>query len=112
MTGKWQAIIDTISVVSKDSIRKDKIKSMLDYDRTVDEQVLDNLYIAEILNLAEYKYRMSQFVVRSMESTHFAKERIKEAEEKGDNYDPMMFYGFVRPRMGNPIEEKIYDVKP
>lgn len=107
MTDKWQTILEAISVVNLDTIKKDKINAMLDYDRTVDAQVLDNLYIAKVLTLAEYKWRMSQYIVRSMEVTHYAKERLKKAEEQGEEYSPMQFYGFGRPYMGGPIEDTI-----
>lgn len=107
MTERWKSIIDAISVVKHESVNFNTIKSLLDNDTTIDAQVLDNLYMSGFLTLADYKYRMSQYIVRMMEITHYAKERIERAEEEGDNYSPMRFYGLQRENAGFAIEDAI-----
>lgn len=107
MDEKWRAIIDCISAVKPECVNAEKIKMMLDFDRTTDMQVLDNLYILGVLSLEEYKQRASCRIEWMKESIHWAEERVKMANEKGTEYDPMIFYGFGRAYMGAGIESEL-----
>lgn len=107
MKKRWEEIIDAVSVVKPECVNTERINMMLDLDMTVDAQALDNLYILGALSLDEYKRRMSRHVEYMKEVIHWAEERIKTANEKGTEYNPMIFYGFGRAYMGAGIEEKL-----
>lgn len=104
MTARWEQIIESISYVNPETIDKEKIKSMLKYDRTHDEQVLDSLYLLKVLTSDEYKDVLSKYAERLKERMRYVDERLKMAEEKGNEYNPMIFYGFGRAYMGGAIE--------
>ena len=104
MNEKWRALIDSISSVKPECVNTEKVLMMLDFDRTADTQVLDNLYILGVLSLEEYKKRMALRIEWMKESIHWAEEQLKRAEEKGKDYNPMGFYGFGRVYMGAGIE--------
>lgn len=112
MTDRWQKIIETLSVVKSESVKVDTIKSMLDYDRTFDSQVLDNLYILGILSLDEYKARIAAYIERLKETIHWAEDQLKTADEKGAYYNPMIYYGFCSPYRGAAIENKVNGWEP
>lgn len=104
LSARWEQIIESISYVKHDTIYKEKIKSILKYDRTHDDQVLDSLYLLKVLSLDEYKEYISKYADRLKEAVQWVDERIKVADEKGDEYNPMIFYGFGRGYMGAAIE--------
>ena len=64
MTAMWERIIESISYVKLKTINKEKIKSILEYDRTHDSQVLDSLYILGVLTIEEYTAAMERYIVR------------------------------------------------
>lgn len=108
MTEKWTAIIDAISIVKPESVNADRIKQMLDYDWTVDAQVLDNLYILKVLTLEEYKSKMSSCIKWHKDIIKKEKERLQAAYDRGEDYDPMAFYGFGAAYRGAAIENEIH----
>lgn len=104
MSSRWEHIIESISYVKPECIDKEKIKSILRYDRTHDAQVLDNLYLLKVLTRAEYKAALSKYADRVREEMQWIDKRLDMVNEKGDEYNPMIFYGFGRPYMGAAIE--------
>lgn len=104
MNEKWRAIIDLISVVKPECVNVEKVLMMLDFDRNADTQVLDNLYILGVLSLEEYTKRMVSKIEWMKKSIYWEEERLKSAEEKGKNYNPMIFYGLGRTYLGAGIE--------
>lgn len=111
MNERWQSVIDIVSTVKLECINVDKIISMLNYDRTVDEQVIDSLYIAGILTIREYKQRMLERVKYLEEKTKYVKERIKEAESKENEFNPMIFYALSGQYKGNVIETALNNLE-
>ena len=107
MCERWQRIIDSISYVKPEAIDKEKIKDMLKYDYTHDEQVLDNLYLLGVLTLDEYKEFMVRQLERAKEHIHWLEKRFKDANENGENYNPMIYYGFGGPYFGAAVDFKL-----
>ena len=107
MCERWQRIIDSISYVRPETIDKEKIKNMLKYDYTHDEQVLDNLYLLNVLTLEEYKELMERQLERAKEHMHWLEKRLKDANENGENYNPMIYYGFGGPYFGAAVDFKL-----
>lgn len=107
LTEKWKDIITVLSIIKKDCVDMKKIKNMLDYDVDVNSQVLDNLYVLGIITLDEYKLRMEVCIDRIKNEVKYAEEQLAEANEKGDEYDPMIFYSLSRMFYGAGIEYKL-----
>lgn len=97
-------ILDIINFTNPDSIDKEQIKGMLAFDRTWDSQVLDSLYFRNIFTIEEYKFYLGKYIERLKERLRFEEEYLKEAEEKGDNYNPYTHYGFGIPSYGGVID--------
>lgn len=104
MCQKWQQIIESISYVKPEAIDKEKIKNMLQYDYTHDEQVLDNLYLLGVLTLDEYKRFMERQLERAKSRVHWLEEQLKAANEKGNEYNPLIYYSFGAPYFGAAID--------
>ena len=107
MCEKWQQIIDSISYVKPETIDKEKIKKMLQYDYTHDEQVLDNLYLLGVLTLDEYKELMEKQVEQEKTKIQWLEKRLKDANENGGKYNPMIYYGFGGPYFGAAVDFKL-----
>lgn len=104
MNERWEKILESISYIKPECVDKEKIKSILQYDRTHDAQVLDNLYLLKVLTIDEYKATLSKYADRVKEETQWIDKRLDMVNEKGEEYNPMMFYGFGRAYMGAAIE--------
>ena len=104
MNRKWEQIIDSISCIKEDSIDKEKIKSILKYDHTIDTQVIDNLYLLKVLTVEEYKNLIDEQIERSYADIHFLEERLKGIAEIGERFSPIVFYGFGKPYRGAAVE--------
>ena len=107
MCEKWQQIIDSISYVKPETIDKEKIKKMLQYDYTHDEQVLDNLYLLGVLTLDEYKELMGRQLEQAKANVQWIEKRLKEANENGKKYNPMIYYAFGGPYFGAAVDFKL-----
>lgn len=107
LSEKWKNIIELLSVIHKDSININRLRLVLDCDMEVDSQVLDNLYILGIIPLEEYKARMSKYIERMKNCVEFAEKQLNTANDKGNNYNPMIFYGLNRAYFGAAIENKM-----
>ena len=107
MCERWQRNIDSISYVKPETIDKEKIKKMLKYDYTHDEQVLDNLYLLGVLTLDEYKEFMGRQLERAKEHIHWLEERLADADKNGEKYNPMAYYGFGGPYFGAEVDFKL-----
>lgn len=104
MCQKWQQIIESISYIKPDMIDKEKIKNMLQYDYTHDEQVLDNLYLLGVLTLDEYKRFMERQLETEKEHIRWLEERLKDANENGDKYNPLIYYISCGPSYGAAVD--------
>lgn len=107
MTEKWSKIIDCLWLMKPETVNKDKVLEFLWYDHTVDEQVLDNLFIIGILNPDDYKKHLEKVIEDHELRLKHCKERVKRLEEKGSEFNPMMFYGFGRMDYGRAVEGEI-----
>lgn len=97
MTEKWSRIVNILSFITPEAIDKNKVINLLKCDHTVDEQVLDNLFILEILSTDEYAIQMEK-VIKDMElNLSFCKERVHLAKENGINFNPMIYYNWRSP---------------
>lgn len=92
MTERWSKIIDCLWLMKPETVNKDKVLEFLWYDHTVDEQVLDNLFIIGILNPDDYKKHLEKVIEDHELGLKYCKERVKLLEEKGSEFNPMMFY--------------------
>lgn len=104
MTAKWEQIIESISYVNPETIDKEKIKGVLKYGRMHDTQVIDNLYLLKVLTIDEYKAELSRCIDIMKDHIKWAGERLKDAEKRGEQYNPLIYYGFGRAYMGGGIE--------
>lgn len=109
LSKRWERIIETISSVKLESVNTERVKQLLTYDMEVDAQVLDNLYILGVLTLDEYKEKMSWYIENLKGRAKCAEEQLKNANEKGDKYNPMIFYGFGNTYMGAGIADKSHE---
>lgn len=107
MTEKWEKIIDALSVVKPECVNRDKIKQMMQYDYTVDEQVLDNLYLLGVLTLDEYKERIASRIQHMKGVLKFAEDRLQQANEKVEKFNPLIYYACCGPYRGAVIETEI-----
>lgn len=107
MCERWQRIIDSVSYVKPETIDKEKIKNMLKYDYTHDEQVLDNLYLLGVLTLDEYKEYIERRIDWVKSNLKWLEERLKDANENGEKYNPMAYYGFGGPYFGAAVDFKL-----
>lgn len=106
LSAKWEQIIESISYVKPETIDKEKLKSIIKYDRTNDAQVLDSLYMLDVLSLEEYKEAMKRCIETLKESVIYTEKQLKDAEERGADYNPMIYYGCFRGYMGGAIEHE------
>lgn len=108
MTDRWSPIIDCLWLMKPEALNKDKVLEFLWCDHTVDEQVIDNLFIMGILNPDDYKKQMEKVIKDHELGLKYCKERIKRLEEKGSEFNSMIFYGFGRADFGRAIEGELY----
>lgn len=107
MTKRWETIIDALSVIKPECANMEKIRLMLDYDPTADAQVLDNLYMLKLIPIEEYKERMEKHIKNLKSSLMFAEERVKDASEMGENFDPMVYYALAFSGRGTAVENAL-----
>lgn len=107
MTEKWETIINCLSVVKSECVNMEKIRMMLDYDQTADEQVIDNLYVLKLIPLDEYKKRMEKRLGHLKEVLNETERRLEYAIEKGDDFNPIIFYACAFPYRGTAIENEL-----
>lgn len=106
MTERWSKIIDSLFYMKPEAIDKQKLRLSLSTDYAVDEQVIDNLYIIGVLSLDEYKVQMEKVTKQHERYLDGCKERLRLAEEKGKDFDPMIFYGVNSPNFGQGLNSE------
>lgn len=94
MNEKWRRIIDGLTYVKPEYINKEKIKQTLEYDRSIDGETLDSLYMMKVIDIKEYIEFLSLIIAREQENADFLKNSLEEAAKAGDKFDPMIHYGF------------------
>ena len=98
MLGDYDEILQFIN---PECVNKDSLLCLLDIRGDYDETIIDNLYIKKILNIDEYIKYMERVYKRKEDELKDIKSRISEAKEKGEKFEPHMFYCCC----GNPFGE-------
>lgn len=107
MTEKWEAIINSLSVVKPECANIEKIRFMLDYDPMADAQVLDNLYMLKLIPLDEYKKRIGNHLAHLKVVVNEAERRLQYADEQGEKFDPIIFYACAITGRGTAVENAL-----
>lgn len=97
LSQRWERIIETLSIIKPENVNIDRLKMMLDYDMTVGIEVFDNLYALKLISLDEYKERVSKYIERKNGDAKWDAERLRMANENGECFNPMIFYGYTNP---------------
>lgn len=100
----WSDIIKIASYVNSDCIDREQILLLLSHDRTYSLETLDSLYMRKIITLQEYIKFMDKLIEIEKEKVKWISEYRKEAEEKGEDYQPWIHYGFNSPSYGDVID--------
>lgn len=100
----WEDAIKIISFVKPECIDKEQLLLFLSTDRTYSLETLDSLYMRKIITLQEYIEYMDKLIDREKDNIKWFSEYRKEAEEKEENYQPWIHYGFGSPSYGNVID--------
>lgn len=77
---------------------------MLKWDRTHSIEVLDSLYMRKIITPEEYTGYVRRYIQFMEDNIKWAKERLSEAQEKKDAFDPFVYYGFGMISRGSVID--------
>lgn len=110
LSSRWERIIETLSIVKPEMVNIDRLKMMLDYDMTVGIEVFDNLYTLKLISLDEYKERVSKYIERKNGDAKWDAERLRMANENGEYFNPMIFYGHTNLlSTGTAIDNEIHD---
>ena len=98
MLGDYEEILQFIN---PECVNKESLLCSFDIRGDYDETVIDKLYVKKILNIDEYIKYMEIIYKRKENEIKDIKERISMAKEKGEKFDPHMFYCCC----GNPFGE-------
>lgn len=108
MSEKWREIINVLTFIKKECVNKEKLIQQLEIDYTVDEEVLDNLYILGILDIQEYTKQMEKVTGNTKIRLSLCEKRMEYAKDEKENFTPMSFYGCCNPDCGNAINLEKY----
>lgn len=93
----WNNLIDSLRYLKPEAINKDAIKTLLNYERTFNMEVLDQLYLLKILTIDEYIEYFIKAIEINKNSIKFQEKILREAQEKREDYDPMLHYCCASP---------------
>lgn len=108
----WKNVIDIVSTINPDCIDKEAIKKSLNgaYRYDIDMQVLDTLYLRNILTFEEYKEQVSLYIAREeLDADYHKNTTLANIIEQGAKYDPMAHYVCAFGSNSATIDSKISD---
>lgn len=94
MDVRWTQIMNGLSYVKPESIDKESVLNTLRFDMFYDEQVLDSFYTMKVITVDEYIKFMKRLVENEKDHIKWLEGRIKDAKEKQEEYNPIIYYGF------------------
>lgn len=92
MDVRWTQIMNGLSYVKPESIDKESVLNTLRFDMFYDEQVLDGFYTMKVITVDEYIEFMNQLVEKEKGLIKWLEDKIKNAKEKREEYNPLIYY--------------------
>ena len=97
----WKEILNSLYGIKSKYVNKKAILSALEYRRDYDSEILDTLYKLKVIDIDEYIKYMKKVIKITEDIQEYNEKRLKEAINKRENFDPMVYYCCLRQGVNN-----------